>query len=934
MSTATLDAAKPPPSADPSPGPEPEPTPFPASPSGTADVCEMREAAFGYARRGWRVFPVHTVRKGRCSCGRPDCRDPGKHPRTRHGLTDASAEVAVVQSWWMKWPDANLGVATGGGFFALDVDPRHAGDESLHALEAQHGELPATVESLTGGGGRHLLFLSPKGQTVRNATGLAGWPGLDIRGDGGYIVAPPSCHESGRDYAWEAAHHPDDVDLVEAPSWLWGLFSKNGGKAKGADPIGDRILSGSRNSTLASLAGTMRRRGASEASILAALLAENEERCVPPLDEAEVQEIAASIASYAPAPPPDTPPPLGDADAPPVRGGHAVGGEAVAAAAGGQAAHSPGQPDEGSVGARAVPRQSGSVREDIGRRRYIKSVKDGKDWADTELSSFLVVPRMRISTDDGEALRADVLTATGRRFEDVLFHQDSWHSKRQFLKALPSLDLTWYGSDIDLQRLQAIVATYDVPRKRGVRVAGVRDGVFVTPQGVIGPDGWLPDHPFVYLPRDNTVNDRFEFTWCDDAQYASLREALREHLPTAYDPSVSLVLIGWHFAVPSKPHFMALPGVHAFPLLDVYGPHGSGKTTLTRLHWRLAGAAKTEPLTPRDTPFALLTSFSATNALPLVIDEYKNDLALHSRREFLRYVRDAYQGATHERGLPSLEKVRYVIQTPIVVAGEELLGVAEPAIMERIVPAATSRGFLEGEHSEAARRSLAPLESLPLHHFAARYLSQVLRWDQDAFQPTVEAARADAIRFGCGSESHRVLNNVTVVLFGLRRFEQATGWDYEAHQAQVEETVGGILHTVGKGSAYNRLAIEIALSRMGEMAATRRIEAGVHYVTNEDDDGRGGPTLCLRLAECVAELRKYSRETDWSGEVQSCDAYKRQIAEIAKKSDSWVVANRIRVYFGQSRVRCPKISVNKAMAAGIDLCGFGFDAEDHDGGAQ
>ena len=140
--------------------------------------------ALAYTRRGWRVFP---------------CAPRGKVPLTAHGLKDASTDEKQLTDWWDRWPSANIGVATGAesGFFVLDVDGKD-GNESLATLEREHGPLPTTVEAKTGGGGRHLLFKHP-GQAVKNSAGRLG-PGLDVRGDGGYIVAPSSIHPTGKSY--------------------------------------------------------------------------------------------------------------------------------------------------------------------------------------------------------------------------------------------------------------------------------------------------------------------------------------------------------------------------------------------------------------------------------------------------------------------------------------------------------------------------------------------------------------------------------------------------------------------------------------------------------------------------------------------------------------------------------------------------------------
>lgn len=216
----------------------------------------------------------------------------GKVPRNRGGLTSASTDTAVVSDWWKRWPAANVGVRTGAasGFVVLDVDGP-AGLGSLQELERRHGKL-TTAQVLTGSGGWHYWFRHPGREIPNSASKIA--PGLDVRGDGGYIVAPPSIHESGNPYRWTR-----DLDRVEDwPAWLAEQAAE---RRNGATVVGETIPEGSRDATLASLAGTMRRRGMSETAILRALQEENAARCKPPLPEADIERIARSIAAKPPA---------------------------------------------------------------------------------------------------------------------------------------------------------------------------------------------------------------------------------------------------------------------------------------------------------------------------------------------------------------------------------------------------------------------------------------------------------------------------------------------------------------------------------------------------------------------------------------------------------------------------------------------------------
>lgn len=261
-------------------------------------------AALAYAARGWAVLPIHTPTNDEppCSCGRPDCSSVGKHPRTPHGLIDASKDEACIREWWRLWPGANVAVATGArsDLVALDIDPRNGGDESLAELLREHGPIPETVEAHTGGGGRHLFFRCPHG-AAKSRSGIR--PGIDVKADGGYIVVEPSLHASGRRYVWELSHRAEDHPLADCPPWLAAEIAPSPSPASRASRQSSgqtTIPEGKRNDTLTRLAGSMRRWGASAEAIRAALAEDNARRCVPPLSAEEVETIASGIARYAP----------------------------------------------------------------------------------------------------------------------------------------------------------------------------------------------------------------------------------------------------------------------------------------------------------------------------------------------------------------------------------------------------------------------------------------------------------------------------------------------------------------------------------------------------------------------------------------------------------------------------------------------------------
>ena len=184
------------------------------------------DAALVYVALGWPVFPVAwPLADGTCACrSGQQCRHPAKHPLVPGGPRAATLDADRARDWWAHWPAAGIGMLTGtaSGLAVLDVDPHHGGDATLQAITRAHAfSVPLTLTALTGGGGRHHFFVVPKGsEPVPNTSGrlpgIGPAPGLDIRGEGGYVVVAPSLHRSHRRYQWSSPV----AQPAPLPHWL------------------------------------------------------------------------------------------------------------------------------------------------------------------------------------------------------------------------------------------------------------------------------------------------------------------------------------------------------------------------------------------------------------------------------------------------------------------------------------------------------------------------------------------------------------------------------------------------------------------------------------------------------------------------------------------------------------------------------------------
>ncbi len=232
----------------------------------------MLETALGYAARGWSVLPLHSIANGRCTCGRDNCSSAGKHPRTVHGVKDASCDPATIRAW--DWNSANVGIATGAisSLVVIDIDPRHGGFQAALDLVPKHGEFPKTLEVKTGGGGFHLYFKHPGGRVANSSSKIGA--GIDVRGDGGFVVAPPSLHTSGSRYQWRDI----SAELQPLPAWISGTQAERPAPVPpdaGAHWLAQalsRVTEGNRNDTGLWLACQLRDAGIDESQATLAML--------------------------------------------------------------------------------------------------------------------------------------------------------------------------------------------------------------------------------------------------------------------------------------------------------------------------------------------------------------------------------------------------------------------------------------------------------------------------------------------------------------------------------------------------------------------------------------------------------------------------------------------------------------------------------------
>ena len=245
-----------------------------------AEAKNMKEWALHYAEMGLAVFPLV-------------CRD--KVPAVVGGCKVATTERTTIERWWDKNPQYNIGIATGNkssGLVVIDLDvDKNKGIDGYDVLrdwQNKHGKLPETWQSITGRGGYHYFY---KDAIVHsNRVGL--YEGVDIRGEGGYIVAPPSVHPNGNIYEWEQG--PEEYEIAQVDNivndFLKGEKQRRDSEHKTNFKVPELIPEGKRVDTIVRLIASLRTKGLDDDAIKAAVRVENEKRCNPPLKEKELEK--------------------------------------------------------------------------------------------------------------------------------------------------------------------------------------------------------------------------------------------------------------------------------------------------------------------------------------------------------------------------------------------------------------------------------------------------------------------------------------------------------------------------------------------------------------------------------------------------------------------------------------------------------------------
>lgn len=470
-----------------------------------------------------------------------------------------------------------------------------------------------------------------------------------------------------------------------------------------------------------------------------------------------------------------------------------------------------------------------------------------------KISSAIINLVCRIDTHEGEIFQGELL---GKK---ILFGRRAWDNRSNFLKTFKSGDFHFFGGDNDIQAILGILASKNVPKKRGITIIGRHENAFVFPDRVIANE----ETDYIYTDEDNDLCKDFNFKKTENPQ--QLLSAIYANLLQINEPNVILPIIGVKFVQPFCPEIRKR--YSGFPVLYVYGTPKAGKSTTLRLFRRLFGL-KPGSRSVNITTFALAKITASTNCVGITLDEMKfSGMREQTKNDFIAFIRQIYDGSFINRGVPTLNAIRFTLSAPLEIYGEQVT--QEQSIVERIIPVRLNVNVAETRERELYIKTL---EGLELEGLAEIYYKWVLGQD---FEKYAEAAEKIVTKVLPAKTTARIQNNLTVMTIGLSLFANF----FKSYGLETKFDLVSCLKTVlftlsNTDSGRNKTALDYLLEQLSIMADKGLLKEGVDYCIK-----RNGSILALYRSSCVSTFRKFANETKFPGEVLTDYEYFQQARE-------------------------------------------------------
>jgi len=332
-------------------------------------------------------------------------------------------------------------------------------------------------------------------------------------------------------------------------------------------------------------------------------------------------------------------------------------------------------------------------------------------------------------------------------------------------------------------------------------------------------------------------------------------------------------VLGWFFATPFVP--LIRHQLRHFPLLVLWGTHGAGKSSLLSLLWQLFGV-KSELFSSTETAFTFLRLFGGTSSIPVLIDEFKPfNMKEDETRLLIRFLKRLYDGEIEHRGRPDLSLVAYHLQAPTAIAGEVTPISLESAMVERVIQVNLNPDMLTANPDYT--RAFNELANRNLAGFALPYIRWSLGVNLNELMTEARTLLPATVREVQPRVSDNALSMATG-LVALKRFASQYGVEInqDAFRTGIKESINELLAELFERGTRDEIGLTIFLQTLTTLAQTGRIKHGMHYTTDDTQ-------LYIVLPDCLAEFRKFIRETNSRVEVLDERAYRRQAREVYQR---------------------------------------------------
>ncbi|MFW6016577.1 MAG: bifunctional DNA primase/polymerase [bacterium] len=659
-----------------------------------------------YLNLNFSIIPVNSIEK------------KGSLIRSWKKYQNERASIEVITNWYEQFgANIGLGIVTGkiSDIIVLDVDPRNGGQESL---KGKH--IPKTITVRTGGNGTHYYYRYPKNMKVKNMIGFL--PGLDLRGDGGLVYAPPSLHPSDNNYAFYDFLGPDDIDIAEIPKWLLEIITKKNKEGKvnkniDWDNLYEGVREGQRNITCTKLTGKLINAKVPYGIIISTLKDWNQKN-TPPLSEKELLKTINSIYDLSQ------------------------------------------KKSKNSI--------KNNFKNNSSKQNCSKLIEENfcyfinKSKEKIKLSNFIINQKERLILEETKeqiiiadiVLENDVISNVEIKNSDLI-------NKNSLLRSLGTVKTCWYGTERDIQILREYLSLKKLPEKKATKILGKHGNAIILPNISLNKNGLTQNAKNKLLVNKNNLWDSLPQKLVSKEEHRDVCKKVYKLLPLINQGNIISPIISWVFSLPFANEIRKNGAWGGFPLLVINGIHGSGKTSTIQEVLRLCGL-KINPLELPLTRFTRLRHLSSSNLIPTWFDEYRpgrfsKNISLDLHHEF----RIAYNAQNSYRGNVDQSMTRYPLVAPIVISGEDR--VRDNAIDERIIPITFKKKNIDFE--SVCYISFQEFVKIKLEQFAYNYWIWCLNQENwlDRLEKKFNNLKIKNIPI-------RVKKNLSIISFGWELF--------------------------------------------------------------------------------------------------------------------------------------------------------------------